>query len=164
MVGVEQWAEIRRLCFVERRSKRAISRQLGVHHDTVTRAIGSRLLPRYVRAPAGSKLDPFKEWICERPDLLDRPGQAGGAVGDDEPGCCEPAAGEVAAELDPVLLGLPHPQPHGNRRSVAILSDPPGADHASSGRWGGTGRQIASRNRTTSLTSNRSRRLNASSR
>lgn len=65
MVGVEQWAEIRRLYFVERRSKRAISGQLGVHRDTVTRAVVSSVPPRYVRAPAGSKVDPFKEWICE---------------------------------------------------------------------------------------------------
>ena len=66
MVGVEQWAEIRRLYFVEKRSKRAISKQLGVHRDTVTRAVVSKVPPRYVRAPAGSKLDPFKEWICDQ--------------------------------------------------------------------------------------------------
>lgn len=66
MVGVEQWAEIRRLYFVEKRSKRAISRQLGVHRDTVTRAVETTVPPRYVRASVGSKLDPFKEWICEQ--------------------------------------------------------------------------------------------------
>jgi transposase len=54
------------LYFVEKRSKRAIGRQLGVHRDTVTRAVESKVPPRYVRAPARSKLDPFKEWICER--------------------------------------------------------------------------------------------------
>ena len=66
MVGVEQWAEIRRLYFVEKRSKRAISTLLGVHRDTVTRAVLGKAPPRYARAPAGSKLDPFKEWICEQ--------------------------------------------------------------------------------------------------
>jgi hypothetical protein len=66
VVGVEQWAEIRRLYFVEKCSKRAISKALGVHRDTVTRAIDSSRPPQYVRAPAGSKLDPFKEWICEQ--------------------------------------------------------------------------------------------------
>lgn len=66
MVGVEQWAEIRRLYFVERRSKRAISAMLGVHRDTVTRAVTGSQPPRYVRAPAGSRLDPFKDWICEQ--------------------------------------------------------------------------------------------------
>jgi len=66
VVGVEQWAEIRRLYFVEKRSKRAISTLLGVHRDTVTRAVTGSRPPHYVRAPAGSKLDPFKDWICEQ--------------------------------------------------------------------------------------------------
>jgi hypothetical protein len=66
VIGVEQWAEIRRLYFVEKRSKRAIHRLTGVHRDTITRAIESDRPPRYVRAPAGSKLDPFKDWICEQ--------------------------------------------------------------------------------------------------
>lgn len=64
MIGVEQWAEIRRLYFVEKRSKRAIHRLTGVHRDTITRAILSEEPPKYDRAAAGSKLDPFKEWIC----------------------------------------------------------------------------------------------------
>ena len=66
MIGVEQRAEIRRLYFVEKRSKRAIHKLLGVHRDTITRAIESERPPRYLRAPAGSKVDPFKEWICEQ--------------------------------------------------------------------------------------------------
>jgi hypothetical protein len=40
-IGVEQWAEIRRLYFVEKRSKRAIHRLTGVHRDMITRAVGS---------------------------------------------------------------------------------------------------------------------------
>jgi transposase len=63
VVGVEQWAEIRRRYFVEKRSKRAISKSLGVHRDTVTRAVSAAKPPRYVRAPAGSKLDPLKDWV-----------------------------------------------------------------------------------------------------
>ena len=66
MIGVEQWAEIRRLYFVEQRSKRGIHRLTGLHRDTITRALGSEAPPRYVRARAGSKLDPFREWICEQ--------------------------------------------------------------------------------------------------
>lgn len=66
MIGVEHWAEIRRLHFGEKRSKRAIHRLTGVHRDTITRAIESGAPPKYVRAPAGSKLDPFKDWICEQ--------------------------------------------------------------------------------------------------
>ena len=66
MVGVEQWAEIRRLYFVERRSKRAIAPVDGAasRHDHA--GVGGEAPPRYERPPAGSKLDPFKEWICEQ--------------------------------------------------------------------------------------------------
>ena len=64
MIGVEQWAEIRRLYFAEKRSKRAIHRLTGVHRDTITRALISEVPPRYERASTGSKLDPFKDWIC----------------------------------------------------------------------------------------------------
>jgi len=66
VIGVEQWAEIRRLYFVEKRSKRAIHRLTGLHRDTITRALASELPPRYERAPVGSKLDPYREWICEQ--------------------------------------------------------------------------------------------------
>jgi hypothetical protein len=66
VIGVEQWAEIRRLYFVEKRSKRAIHRLTGAHRDTITRAIESEVPPRYERARSGSKLDPFREWICEQ--------------------------------------------------------------------------------------------------
>jgi hypothetical protein len=59
VIGVEQWAEIRRLYFVEKRSKRAIHKLTGVHRDTITRALESDTPPRYSRAPAGPKLDPF---------------------------------------------------------------------------------------------------------
>jgi len=66
VLGVEQWAEVRRLYFVEKRSKRAIHRLTGVHRDTITRVVSSDRPPRYARAPVGSKLDPFKDWICEQ--------------------------------------------------------------------------------------------------
>jgi transposase len=66
VIGVERWAEIRRLYFVEKRSKRAIHRLTGVHRDTITRALESDRPPKYERAPGASKLDPFKEWICEQ--------------------------------------------------------------------------------------------------
>ena len=63
MVGVEQWAEIRRLHFVRGLSMREIHRQTGLHRDTISRAIQSDEPPVYRRAPAGSKLDPFKDEI-----------------------------------------------------------------------------------------------------
>ena len=46
MLTSETWAEIRRLHAVEKLSKRAIARRLGVHRNTVTRALGSDLPPR----------------------------------------------------------------------------------------------------------------------
>jgi hypothetical protein len=66
VVGVEQWAEIRRLVLVERRSQRQVARLLGVARDTVARAVASDTPPRYVRPVRESKLDPFREWICEQ--------------------------------------------------------------------------------------------------
>jgi hypothetical protein len=66
VIGVEQWAEIRRLVLVERRSQRQVARSLGVARDTVARAVASGAPPRYERPPVGSKLDPFREWICEQ--------------------------------------------------------------------------------------------------
>jgi transposase len=63
VVGVEQWAEIRRLHFVRGLSMREIHRRTGLHRDTISRAIHSDDPPVYRRAPSGSKLDPFKEEV-----------------------------------------------------------------------------------------------------
>jgi transposase len=63
VVGVEQWAEIRRLRFVKGLSQREIGRRTGLHRDTIRRAINSTEPPVYRRAPAGSKLDPFNDEI-----------------------------------------------------------------------------------------------------
>jgi transposase len=63
VVGVEQWAEIRRLHFVRGLSMREIHRQTGLHRDTISKAIHSEAPPVYQRAPAGSKLDRFKDEI-----------------------------------------------------------------------------------------------------
>ena len=68
MVGVEQWAEVRRMRRVEGLSVRAISRRTGLARDTVSRLLAASEPPKYVRAPAGSIVDPFKDWICERLD------------------------------------------------------------------------------------------------
>ena len=56
MVGVQQWAEIRRLHFVEKRSKRAIHRLTGLHRDTITRAIESAVPPKYERRASAGRL------------------------------------------------------------------------------------------------------------
>ena len=52
--------------FVERRSKRAIHRLTGGHRDTITRALESEVPPKYLRPATASKVDPFKEWMCEQ--------------------------------------------------------------------------------------------------
>jgi hypothetical protein len=74
VVGVEQWAEIRRLHGVERLSIQEISRRTGLHRKTVRRALAATVPPRYSRPVAVSKVDPFKDWICEQ--LVADPGIA----------------------------------------------------------------------------------------
>src|SRR5712691_7091049 len=54
------------MVLVERRSQREVARLMGLARDTVARAVRSEAPPRYGRAPAMSKLDAFKEWICEQ--------------------------------------------------------------------------------------------------
>lgn len=66
VVGVQQWAEIRRLVLVEGCSQREVATRMGLARDTVARAVHSETPPRYRRARAGSKLDSFKDWICEQ--------------------------------------------------------------------------------------------------
>jgi transposase len=63
VVGVEQWAEVRRLRFVRGLSIREIHRRTGLHRDTIRRALSSDEPPVYRRAAAGSMLDPFKDEI-----------------------------------------------------------------------------------------------------
>ncbi|HEY6398414.1 MAG TPA: hypothetical protein VIX82_13270 [Solirubrobacteraceae bacterium] len=57
--------------------------------------------------------------VGTRPELLDRQGQPGRAVGNDQPWCGESAGGEVAPELEPVVLGLARPETYGNQRALA---------------------------------------------
>jgi transposase len=63
LVGVEQWAEIRRMHFVLGFSIKEIARRTGRDRNTVRRAVRSSAAPRYERPLAGSKLDPFKDEI-----------------------------------------------------------------------------------------------------
>jgi transposase len=66
VVDVEQWAEIRRMHRVERLSIREISKRTGLHRKTIRRALAAEAPPRYSRPSAASKVDPFKDWICEQ--------------------------------------------------------------------------------------------------
>jgi transposase len=61
---VEDWAEVHRLFHREGRPKAAIARQLEMSRNTVERLLGLSEPPRYVRRPAGSRLDPFTERIA----------------------------------------------------------------------------------------------------
>ena len=63
MLDVEQWAEIRRMRFVEGLAIREIARRTGRDRKTVQRAVRSSEPPHYERPATGSKLDPFKEEI-----------------------------------------------------------------------------------------------------
>jgi transposase len=63
VVGVEQWAELRRLHLVEGVSIKELVRRSGLARQTVRRAVRSAEPPRYARPPRGSKLDPFRERI-----------------------------------------------------------------------------------------------------
>ncbi len=66
MIGVEQWAEIRRMKFVEKLSIHEIQRRTGLHRKTIRRALESDEPPGYgPRAKRQSKLDPFIETIEE---------------------------------------------------------------------------------------------------
>jgi hypothetical protein len=60
---LQQWAEVRRLHFVRGLSIREIHRRTGLHRETIGNALESDDAPRYSRAPAGSKLDPFRDEI-----------------------------------------------------------------------------------------------------
>ena len=50
MVGVQQWAEIRRMVLAEGRSRREVAQLTGLARDTVAKALASEVPPRYVRA------------------------------------------------------------------------------------------------------------------
>ena len=72
MISVQQWAEIRRMWFVEGLAIREIGRRTGLHRETVRRALRSSTPPCYVRPAGGSKLDPFKDELHRL--LRDDPG------------------------------------------------------------------------------------------
>jgi transposase len=63
LVGVEQWAELRREHFVRGVSIKELARRTGLSRNTIRAALRSLAPPRYERASTGSKLDPFKPEI-----------------------------------------------------------------------------------------------------
>jgi transposase len=64
---MEKWAEIRRLIKVEKRSKRSVCRQFGIHWDTLVKILGHPEPPGYrqTRPRAKRKIGPFLEIIDE---------------------------------------------------------------------------------------------------
>ena len=50
---MEKWAEIRRLVFVEGRSKRSVCRQFGIHWDTLVKILEHVEPPGYPQCGAG---------------------------------------------------------------------------------------------------------------
>ena len=65
MLDVERWAELRREHFVRGVGIKELARRYGIDRNTVRRALRSEEPPRYQRLAAASKLDLFKDEICE---------------------------------------------------------------------------------------------------
>jgi transposase len=63
VVGVEQWAWLRREHFVAGKSIKRLVRETGLSKNTVRRALRSETPPRYQRAPRRGVLEPFKPEI-----------------------------------------------------------------------------------------------------
>jgi transposase len=63
VVGVEQWAELRREHFVRGVSIKELVRRSGLSRNTIRAALRSSGPPQYSRSSSGSKLDPFKDEI-----------------------------------------------------------------------------------------------------
>lgn len=63
MVEVEQWAELRRAFFVEKKSIKALVRETGLSRNTIRQALRRDVPPKYERAPKESVLEPFKDEI-----------------------------------------------------------------------------------------------------
>ena len=65
MLGVEDWAEIRRLHRAEGMPIKAVARVMGVSKNTVKRALADDGPPRYARTPRGSIVDAVEPRIRE---------------------------------------------------------------------------------------------------
>jgi transposase len=63
VVGVEQWAQLRREHFVGGVSIKELARRTGLSRNTVRAAVRSDMPPRYSRPARPSKLDPFRAEI-----------------------------------------------------------------------------------------------------
>jgi transposase len=78
LVGVEQWAELRREHFVRGVAIKELARRSGLSRNTIRMALRSATPPSYSRERSGSKLDRFKDEIHRL--LGDEPGLPGQRV------------------------------------------------------------------------------------
>jgi transposase len=117
LLDVEQWAEIRRMAKVERRSQREIHRLTGIHRDTIRRALAADEPPSYGPRPKRpSKLGPF---VGEIERLLDQePTLSGVRIREEieELGYCggKTILDDLLRELRPRYL----PRPRTHQRTV----------------------------------------------
>jgi transposase len=65
LIAVEQWAEIRRMHFVEGMAIKEIARRTGRDRKTIRKAIRRAEPPGYSRPPVASKLDPHRDRIAQ---------------------------------------------------------------------------------------------------
>jgi transposase len=65
LIAVEQWAEIRRMHFVEGVAIKEIARRTGMDRKTIRKAIRGAKPPGYSRPAVASKLDPHREEIAQ---------------------------------------------------------------------------------------------------
>jgi hypothetical protein len=113
-----------------RRGLPSLTEVAPVSADQSLNRIRSLLRGRELRHEVAQTLDRAMLTTSTRPNFLDRADQPPRAVGDEQARHGDSAAGEDAAEFEPVLLGLAHPQPHRNQLSRTGLGDSPGTDHA----------------------------------
>jgi transposase len=74
VIGVEDWAEIRRLHRAEQMPIRAIARHLGISKNTVKHALASDWPPVYQRPLKGSAVEAFEPVIRELLKLFEAGG------------------------------------------------------------------------------------------
>jgi transposase len=65
LIAVEQWAEIRRMHFVEAVAIKEIARRTGMDRKTIRKAVRGAKPPGYSRPAVASKLDPHREEIAQ---------------------------------------------------------------------------------------------------
>jgi transposase len=75
---MEQWAQVRRMHFVDRISIKEIARRTGLARNTIRAAVRDHDPPHYERSGRPSKLDPFKDEIERISPELNQLGKTGG--------------------------------------------------------------------------------------